>query len=56
MRSKTGLFLLMLKVLLLETQGKYQLRKPCQRQFCLERKKGLENMYPKGALLFDINI
>ena len=45
MRSKTGFFLLMLKVLLLETQGKYQLRKPCQRQF--ERKKGLENMYPK---------
>ena len=52
MGSNAGFSLLMLKVLSLETEVKYQLRKPCQQNGKKIKKICIQN----GTLLFEVNI
>ena len=53
MGSNAGFSLLMLKVLSLKTEVKYQLRKPCQHY---NGKKIKKICIQNGNLLFDVNI
>ena len=55
MGSNAGFSLLMLKVLSLETEVKYQLRKPCQ-HYSPNGKKIKKICIQNGTLLFDVNV